>query len=55
MVFARLAAAEFHPFLPNENAMFTMEGYGMAIGLNLIQIPETEFTAAKEFLDTPVE
>lgn len=54
LVFSRLAAADFHPFIPNENSMFSMEGYGLAIGLNRIQIPEAEFAAAREFLDTPL-
>ncbi len=55
LVFSRLEAANFHPFLPNENSMFSMEGYGMAIGLNQIQIPDDEFAAAKEFLATSAE
>ena len=55
LVFSRLEAANFHPFLPNENSMFSMEGYGLAIGLNQIQIPEDELTAAKEFLGAPIE
>ncbi len=55
LVFSRLEAANFHPFLPNENSMFSMEGYGLAIGLNQIQIPDDEWAAAKEFLDAPME
>ena len=55
LVFSRLEAADFHPFIPNENSMFSMEGYGLAIGLNCIQVPDDELAAAKEFLDTPVE
>ena len=55
LVFSRLEAANFHPFIPNENSMFSMEGYGLAIGLNLIQIPDEELAAAQEFLAPPVE
>ena len=50
LVFSRLEAANFHPFIPDENSMFTMEGYGLAIGLNRIQVPEEEAGDVKEFL-----
>ena len=50
LVFSRLAAANFHPFIPDENSMFTMEGYGLAIGLNRLQVPEDEAADAQEFL-----
>lgn len=55
LVFSRLVAANFHPFIPNENSMFSMEGYGFAIGLNCIQIPDDELAAAQEFLAPPAE
>jgi hypothetical protein len=42
LVFSRLEAANF-----------TMEGYGLAIGLNRIQVPEDELADAKEFLAAP--
>jgi hypothetical protein len=55
LVFSRLEAANFHPFIPDENSMFTMEGYGPAIGLYRLQVPEDEFADAKEFLEAPGE
>ena len=55
LVFSRLEAADFHPFIPDENTAFGTDGYTLSIGGMRIQIPDSEFAAAKEFLDTPVE
>lgn len=52
---SRLLAAQFHPFMPDENSMFNMEGYGLALGLNRIQVPEDEADAVKEFLASSTE
>ena len=55
LVRSRLEAAEFHPFIPNENSALGTEGYSMAVGGIWVQVPEVEFAEAKQFLDTPVE
>ena len=55
MVRARLEAAGFHPFIPNENSALGTEGYSLAVGGIRVQVPEDELADAKEFLDTPVE
>ncbi|MEY4917900.1 MAG: putative prokaryotic signal transducing protein [Verrucomicrobiota bacterium] len=54
LVRARLEAAEFHPFIANENAPCTLGGFSKST-LIRVEIPEAEFADAKEFLDTPVE
>ena len=51
---ARLEAAEFHPFIANENAPCTLGGFSDST-LIRVEIPEAEFAAAKEFLDAPTE
>jgi len=55
LVRSRLEAAEFHPFIPNENSALGTEGYSMAVGGIRVQVPDTEFADAKQFLDTPAE
>ena len=55
LVRARLEAAGFHPFIPNENSALGTEGYSLAVGGIRVQVPEDELADAKEFLDTPVE
>jgi len=36
-------------------AALSMDGYALAAGGIRVQLPESEFAAAREFLDTPVE
>jgi hypothetical protein len=55
LICSRLAAAGFHPFMPDENTAFTMEGYTLAMGGIRIQVTENEAADAKEFLETPGE
>ena len=55
LVRSRLEAAEFHPFIPNENSALGTEGYSLAVGGIRVQVPDIEFSDAREFLDTPVE
>ena len=55
LVRSRLEAAGFHPFVADEMAALSMDGYALAAGGIRVQLPESEFAAAREFLDTPVE
>ena len=55
LVFSRLEAAGFHPFVADEMAALSMEGYALAAGGIRVQLPESEFTEAREFLDAPAE
>ena len=50
---SRLEAAAFHPFVANEDAALSMDGYGITVGGILFRVPETEAADAKEFLDAP--
>lgn len=50
---ARLEAAGFHPFVAHELSALSMEGYSMAAGGILVQVPEEEADDAKEFLAAP--
>jgi hypothetical protein len=53
LIYSRLEAAGFHPFVANEIAALTMEGYALAAGGIRVQLPESEFADAREFLDAP--
>ncbi|MGA2244245.1 MAG: DUF2007 domain-containing protein [Verrucomicrobiota bacterium] len=55
LVRSRLETAGFHPFVADELAALSMDGYSLAIGGIRVQVPDTEYAAAREFLDTPVE
>ena len=55
LVFSRLDAAGFHPFVADEIAALSMEGYALAAGGIRVQVPESEAAEAKEFLDAPAE
>ena len=50
---SRLEAAGFHPFVANENAALSMDGYALAVGGILVQVPEAEAADAREFLNAP--
>jgi len=52
---SRLEAAGFHPFVANENAALSMDGYALAVGGILVQVPESEAADAREFLNPPAE
>ena len=52
MVRARLEVAGFHPWVAHEGAALSMDGYAMAIGGILVQVPEDEAAEAKAFLDS---
>ncbi len=53
LVRSRLEAAGFHAVVKNELAALSMDGYGLAVGGILVQVPETEADEAREFLAAP--
>jgi hypothetical protein len=57
LVRSRLEAAGFHAFVTNELSALSMEGYALAAGGILVQVPEAEAAEAQEFLahSTPVD
>ena len=55
LVRSRLEVAGFHPFVADEMAALSRDGSALAAGGIRVQLPESEFAAARQFLDTPVE
>jgi hypothetical protein len=53
LVRSRLEAADFHPFVANENVSAWLGGASGATTLR-IEVPESEAADAKEFIDAPV-
>ena len=51
---SRLEAANFHPFVANENAAW-LGGFGTysTAGMLRVQVPEAEAADAQEFLNSP--
>jgi len=47
---SRLEAAEFHPWLKNETAALSMDGYALAVGGVMVQVPDTESQSALELI-----
>jgi hypothetical protein len=47
---SRLEAAQFHAVVTHELSALSMDGYAMAAGGILVQVPEEEAADAKEFL-----
>ena len=47
---SRLEAAEFHPWLKNETAALSMDGYALAVGGVMVQVPDTESESALELI-----
>lgn len=47
---SRLEAAEFHPLVAHETAALSMDGYAMAVGGVLVQVPENESASAEELI-----
>lgn len=54
LVRSRLEAAGFHPFVAHETSALSMDGYAMAAGGILVQVPETEAAEAHAFLTSSV-
>jgi len=52
---SRLEAAGFHAVVTHETAALTMDGYAMAAGGILVQVPDEEAEEAKAFLEAPSE
>jgi Putative prokaryotic signal transducing protein len=50
LVRSRLEAAGFHAAVMHELSALSMDGYAMAAGGILVQVPEEEAADAKEFL-----
>lgn len=55
LVRSRLEAAGFHPFVADEASALSTDGYSLAIGGIRVQVPDSEYAAAREFLDAPAE
>lgn len=51
MIKSRLETAGFHPFVTDEIASLSMEGYSMATGGIRVQVPETESRNARELVE----
>ena len=50
LVRSRLEAAQFHPVIAHELSALSMDGYALAAGGILVQVPEDEAEEAKIFL-----
>jgi hypothetical protein len=50
LVRSRLEAAEFHPVVMNELSALSLDGYALAAGGILVQVPDEEAADAKDFL-----
>jgi len=50
---SRLEAAEFHPFVMHELSSLSLDGYALAAGGILVQVPDEEAADAREFLAAP--
>jgi hypothetical protein len=48
-----LDAANFHAVVTHELSALSMDGYALAAGGILVQVPETEAEDAREFLNSP--
>lgn len=53
LVRSRLEAAGFHAVVTHELAALGMDGYSMAVGGILVQVPDEELAEAKSFLEAP--
>ena len=53
LVRSRLEAANFYAVVKNELSALSMDGYSLAAGGILVQVPEIEAADAREFLDSP--
>jgi hypothetical protein len=57
LVRSRLEAAGFHPVVTHELSALSLDGYALAAGGILVQVPDEEAADAKELLaaDTPLD
>ncbi|MGA2176127.1 MAG: DUF2007 domain-containing protein [Verrucomicrobiota bacterium] len=52
LVRSRLEANEFFVNMKNENAALSMDGYAMAVGGILVQVPEDQAASARKLLES---
>ena len=52
LVRSRLDAAGFHPVVIHEASALSIEGYAVAAGGILVQVPQEEALEAREFLNS---
>ena len=50
LVRSRLEAAQFHAFVTHELSALSLDGYALAAGGILVQVPDEEAADAREFL-----
>jgi putative signal transducing protein len=57
LVRSRLEAAQFHAVVTHELSALSLDGYALAAGGILVQVPDEEAADAKEFLaaETPLD
>ncbi len=57
LVCSRLEAAGFHPVVTHELSALSLDGYAMAAGGILVQVPDSEAVEVREFLasSTPID
>ena len=53
LVRSRLDAADFHPVITHGLSALSIDGYALAAGGILVQVPEDEAADAREFLAAP--
>ena len=54
LVRSRLEAAGFHPIVVNELSALSLDGYAMAAGGILVQVPQSEGEEVRGFLAAPL-
>lgn len=50
LIRSRLEAAEFHPSIAHELSALSLDGYALAAGGILVQVPDEEATEARELI-----
>ena len=53
VIWSCLDAADFHPVVTHELSALSLDGYALAAGGILVQVPEAEADEAKAFLNSP--
>ena len=53
LVRSRLEVAEFHPVVTHGLSALSVDGYSLATGGILVQVPDVEAAEAREFLAAP--
>lgn len=55
LIRSRLDASNFHPFVKNEHSALGTEGYSVATGGILVQVPENEVEDARALIEAKDE